>query len=95
MDGMVEAVAGSTRNITERKRTETALIDAKKNAEAANKSKDSFLAVLSHELRTPLTPVLMVVAMLEHDSDLRPAVREQLAMIKRNIQLITETAARS
>jgi PAS domain S-box-containing protein len=61
-DGTVEAVAGSTRNITERKRTEAALTEAKENAEAANQSKDSFLAVLSHELRTPLTPVLMVVA---------------------------------
>ena len=35
-----------------------ALHDALAKAEAANKSKDQFLAVLSHELRTPLAPVL-------------------------------------
>jgi PAS domain S-box-containing protein len=89
-DGTVEAVAGSTRDITERKRTEVALIEARQAAEAANQSKDRFLAVLSHELRTPLTPILMAVAALEHDSDLGPAVREHLAMIKRNIQLETK-----
>jgi len=89
-DGTVEAVAGSTRDITERKRTEAALIEARQAAEAANQTKDRFLAVLSHELRTPLTPMLMAVAALEHDSGLRPAVREHLAMIKRNIQLETK-----
>jgi PAS domain S-box-containing protein len=89
-DGTVEAVAGSTRDITERKRTEAALIQARQAAEAANQTKDRFLAVLSHELRSPLTPMLMAVAALEHDSDLRPAVREHLAMIKRNIHLETK-----
>jgi PAS domain S-box-containing protein len=89
-DGTVEAVAGSTRDITERKRIESALIEARQAAEVANQSKDRFLAVLSHELRTPLTPVLMAVATLEHDCDLRPDVREHLAMIKRNIQLETK-----
>jgi PAS domain S-box-containing protein len=89
-DGTVEAVAGSTRDITERKRTEAALIEARQAAEAANQTKDRFLAVLSHELRSPLTPMLMAVGAMEHDSDLRPAVREHLAMIKRNIQLETK-----
>jgi signal transduction histidine kinase/methylmalonyl-CoA mutase cobalamin-binding subunit len=89
-DGTVEAVAGSTRDITERKRVEAALIEARQAAENANQTKDRFLAVLSHELRTPLTPMLMAVAALEHDSELRPAVREHLAMIKRNIQLETK-----
>jgi PAS domain S-box-containing protein len=47
-DGTVEAVAGSTRDITDRKRAETALVEARQEAEAANQSKDQFLAVLSH-----------------------------------------------
>jgi signal transduction histidine kinase len=89
-DGTVEAVAGSTRDITERKRVEAALIEARRTAEAANQTKDRFLAVLSHELRSPLTPVLMALATLEHDSDLRPDVRDHLAMMKRNIELETK-----
>jgi PAS domain S-box-containing protein len=77
-------------DMTEQNALERALRDAKEAAEAANLSKDRFLAVLSHELRTPLTPVLMVVGALEHDPDLRPDVREDLTMIKRNVELETK-----
>ena len=38
--------------------SEAKLRAAKDAADAANRTKDRFLAVLSHELRTPLTPVL-------------------------------------
>jgi len=72
-------------DITERKRAEEALIESRKVAEAANQSKDRFLAVLSHELRTPLTPVLMTLSALEHDPDLSTELRESLSMMKRNI----------
>jgi signal transduction histidine kinase/CheY-like chemotaxis protein len=75
---------------TEQYAQETALREAKEAAEAANASKDRFLAVLSHELRTPLTPVLMVAGALEHDPDLRPDVREDIVMIKRNVELETK-----
>jgi PAS domain S-box-containing protein len=75
------------REITERKQSERLLREAKESAELANQSKDRFLAVLSHELRTPLTPVLLAVSALEHDPGLRPDSREDLIMIKRNIEL--------
>jgi two-component system CheB/CheR fusion protein len=77
-------------DITERRSAEAALQEAKEAAEAANSSKDRFLAVLSHELRTPLTPVLMTAAALEQDPSLSPEAREEMAMIKRNVELETK-----
>jgi signal transduction histidine kinase/CheY-like chemotaxis protein len=54
---------------------------------AANAAKDEFLAVLSHELRTPLTPVLLTTSLLESDARLHPELRDDLATIRRNVEL--------
>ena len=58
-----------------------------REARAANDAKDHFLATLSHELRTPLSPVLAVVSGLEEEAGLPAAVRDRLAMIRRNVEL--------
>jgi PAS domain S-box-containing protein len=55
---------GIVRDITERKRTEQALIAAKNAAERANRTKDSFLATMSHEIRTPLGGMLGMLELL-------------------------------
>jgi signal transduction histidine kinase/CheY-like chemotaxis protein len=68
-------------------RTELNLQKAKQEAERANRAKDQFLAMLSHELRTPLTPVLLAASTLEADSSLSAETREQLGMMRRNIEL--------
>jgi signal transduction histidine kinase len=60
---------------------------AKEVAEAANKAKDNFLAVLSHELRTPLTPVLATLAMLRDDESNPPHVLRDVEVIRRNIEV--------
>jgi signal transduction histidine kinase len=60
---------------------------AKDQAEAASRAKDHFLAILSHELRTPLNPVLASVSVLEVDENLPQATREDLRLIRRNIEL--------
>jgi len=60
---------------------------ARAQAEAASTAKDHFLATLSHELRTPLTPVLMAAGALADAPDLPPGVREDLDMIRRNVEL--------
>ena len=73
-------------DITDRKRTEEELLDAKVLAEAASHAKDRFLAVLSHELRTPLTPVLIAVSSLL-ESNPEPPLFSTLEMIRRNIEL--------
>lgn len=74
-------------DITERKRRENEMREAREQAERASNAKDEFLAALSHELRTPLTPVLMTAAELRDDERLPNEARDQLAMMKRNIEL--------
>ncbi len=66
-----------------------ALKVARDIAEAANQSKDSFLAVLSHELRTPLTPALMAASLLERDPKLSDQAKELAVMIRRNVEVET------
>ncbi|HXE55471.1 MAG TPA: response regulator [Tepidisphaeraceae bacterium] len=60
---------------------------ARAEAEAANRSKDEFLAVLSHELRTPLTAVLLNVSALEQETQPDQKAREMVQVIKRNVDL--------
>ena len=58
-------------------------------ADAANRAKDQFLAMLSHELRTPLAPVLLGAECLESDQSLHPRIRDEIRMIRQSVELET------
>ena len=57
-NGRTVGTFGISRDITDRKRSEEAMRQAKEVAEEANRTKSHFLASMSHELRTPLNSVI-------------------------------------
>jgi len=76
--GEVEAIAGTTRDVTDRKEAEEALRDA-------DRKKDDFIALLAHELRNPLAPIrngLQVMRLAEGNPTM---VAEARAMMDRQL----------
>ncbi|MFT3769056.1 MAG: ATP-binding protein [Minicystis sp.] len=84
--GAIVGLLGSFVDITERKRMEEELAEAKSAAEAAAEVKSQFLTTVSHELRTPLSLILGPLASLlsSPDEPLSPRARADLERVQRN-----------
>jgi PAS domain S-box-containing protein len=75
---------GALQNITERKASERALVQAKEDAETANRAKSTFLATMSHEIRTPLNGVLGMAQAMAIDNGLSDVQRDRLDVIRQS-----------
>jgi PAS domain S-box-containing protein len=94
VDGRIVGSIVGLSDLTQRRRTDAEigrLLDAERaargDAEAANRAKDEFLAVLSHELRTPLTAMLGWIALLRPGRLPADRTRYALDVIERNARM--------
>lgn len=65
--------------ITERLKVEASLVKAREMAEASDRAKSEFLAVISHEIRTPLNGIIGMSQILE-DSNLTNEQKAQYVL---------------
>lgn len=79
--GETEGLRLSLHDISERKRAERAILEARDAAEAANRSKGEFVATMSHELRSPLHGIYATLQLLERSG---PNARQE-ALVRRGL----------
>lgn len=73
-------------DVSQRKQAEAALVQAKLDAETANRAKSEFLANMSHELRTPLGGMLGMLDLVLLENDFGERSREFLRLARQSGQ---------
>lgn len=93
LDGVLHTLS-LTRDITERKMTEEALVLAKEKAEESDRLKSAFLANMSHEIRTPMNGILGFAELLKEPTLSGEKQQEYIRIIEkageRMLNIITD-----
>jgi len=94
--GLIVGAVCTAADITDRKRVEEERVRllareqaARVAAEAANRSKEEFIAMLGHELRHPLAPIRMAMRTLRDPAQRDPDVRRATEVIERQSRHLT------
>jgi len=92
-DGIIMGTVGISKDITEIKKMEQEITEAKEKAEAANELKDAFIANISHEIRTPLNGVLGMTSIIKDifSNQITPIEEEFFRGIDRSSKRIIRT----
>lgn len=83
--GEVVAIAGTTRDVTDRQAAEQAVREHADRLAQADRAKDEFLATLSHELRNPLAPLRNALTILRRADPANPKTERLQVIMERQL----------
>ncbi len=82
-EGNPVRMSGTNMDITDIKRAEERVVQAKDAAEKANQAKSDFLSSMSHELRTPLNAILGYAQLFQYDGNLTESQMDNAREIRK------------
>jgi len=87
--GQIRSFVSVFEDMTEIRRTESVLREAKERAEAGDRAKGQFLATMSHEVRTPLNGIVGFTGLLL-DTELTPEQQEFVETIRTSSETLIQ-----